>query len=104
MFPIYMESGQKILYPSLDDLEKAIFRVSEGDQSIGDFSKWQQKFNYFNDFKAPERVGHFIQNYMDNVLKTGDVMSSLDLAVKKYIHDNKIKNDFFTIKDLWGDE
>jgi hypothetical protein len=59
MFPIYMESDQKILYPSLDDLENAIFRVSEGDQSIGVFSKWQQKLNYFNDFKAPERVGHF---------------------------------------------
>ena len=41
---------------------------------------------------------------MDNVLKTDDVMSSLDLAVKGYIHDNKIKDDFFTIKDLWGDE
>ena len=102
MFPIYKESEQEILYPSLDDLEKAIFRVSEGDQSIGAFSKWQQRFNYFNDFKAPERVGHFIQNYMDNVLKTGDVMSSLDLTVKRYIHDNKIKGDFFAIKDLWG--
>jgi len=102
MFPIYKEPEQKIIYPSLADLEKAIFRASKGNQSIGASSRWQQKLNYFNDFKAPERVGHFIQNYMDNVLKTGDVMSSLDLTVKRYIHDNKIKGDFFAIKDLWG--
>ena len=103
-FPIYKDPDQEILYSSLDELEQAIFRVSESNQSIGDFSRWQQKFNYFNDYKAPERVGHFIQNYMDDVLKTGDAVNSLDLAVKRYIHDNKIKDDFFIIKDLWGDE
>jgi len=104
MFPIYKESDQEILYSSLEDLEKAIISASEGDQSIGVFSKWQQKFNYFDDFKAPQRVGHFIQNYMDAVLKSGGAVSSLDLTVERYIHDNKIKDDFFTIKDLWGDE
>jgi len=104
MFPIYKESDQKILYQSLDDLEKAIISASEGDQSIGVFSKWQQKFNYFEDIKAPQRVGHFIQNYMDAVLKSGDAVSSLDLTVQRYIHVNKIKDDFSVINDLWGDE
>ena len=41
---------------------------------------------------------------MDAVLKSGDAVSSLDLTVQRYIHVNKIKDDFSVINDLWGDE
>lgn len=76
---------------------------SKGDRTIGDFSNWKQQFNYFNDF-APKRVGQFIQNFMDEIIKTKDVGQSLEFTVKKYIESNKIEADFYEIEQWWDDK
>lgn len=102
--PFYKDPTQKFIYQSLKELEEAIISASKGDKSIGDFSKWRQKFNYFDDLNAPERVGRFIQDFMDEVIRTDDGKHSMDFAVKKYIEENGIKDDFFKMDNLWENE
>lgn len=102
--PFYKDPTQKFIYQSLDELEEAIISASKGDKSIGDFSKWRQKFNYFDDLNAPERIGKFIQDFMDEVIRTDDGKHSMDFAVKKYIEENGIKDDFFKMDNLWENE
>ncbi|MBF0557358.1 MAG: hypothetical protein HQL08_01105 [Nitrospirae bacterium] len=100
--PFYKDADQKFIYPGLEDFEKAIVKASRGDKSIGDFSKWQQKFNYFNDFEAPRRVGGFVQTFMDEAIKTGDGGHSLGIAVRRYIESNNVGDDFFCPAALKG--
>lgn len=102
--PFYKDPTQKFIYQSLNELEEAIISASKGDKSIGDFSKWRQKLNYFDDLNAPERIGKFIQDFMDEVIKTDDGKHSMDFAVKKYIEENGIKDDFFKMDNLWENE
>lgn len=90
LHPIYDDQRQKILFKTLDDLENAIIMASRGDTSIGDFSKWERKFNYFNDHDGPGRVGEFIEDFMLTVIRTNDATGSLDDAVKKYNERNNI--------------
>jgi hypothetical protein len=101
---IYRDPEQKIVYQDLDKLEEALYKASVGDASIGDFSKWRKAFNYFDDENAGARVGGFIQSYMEDVIKSGDAMQSLDKAVKKYIKDNNVGDDFFQHSGYWDDE
>ena len=101
--PFYKDSSQQFIYSTLDELEQAIIKVSKGDKTIGDFSKWRQKLNYFDDFKAPERVGKFIQTFMDEVIRTDNMEHSLDFAVQRYIDENKIGEDFFKPEDWWDE-
>jgi hypothetical protein len=88
--PFYNDPGQKFIFKTLDDLENAIIRASEGDSSIGDFSKWRQPFNHFDDFNADKRVGAFVQDIMDMSLKTDKARDILDFAAKRYIERNGI--------------
>jgi hypothetical protein len=83
---------QKVIYSSFDELKKAIIRSAAGDRTVGDFSKWRNEFNYFDDFLAPNRIGQFIQSFMDKVLKSGDADRSLRLAVETYISENKVES------------
>ena len=99
----YKDPNQHFIYSTLDELEDAIIKVANGDKTIGDFSKWRQKLNYFDDFKAPERVGRFIQTFMAEVIKTDNMEYSLDFAVKRYIEENKIGEDFFKPEDWWDE-
>ncbi len=99
--PFYKDPDQRFVFRSLDELEQAITMAAKGDSAIGDFSGWQQKLNYFNDFKAPQRVGRFIQTLMDEIIKTGDNRQSLAIAVRKYIRDNNLGDDFFAPGHLW---
>ena len=101
--PFYKDPEQKFIFKTLDELEEAIIKVANGDNTIGDFSKWRQKLNYFDDFKAPERVGKFIQTFMDEVIRTDNAKHSLDFAVKKYVEENKIGEDFFKSEDWWDE-
>ncbi len=89
----YKEPDQQIVYLILDEFKEAIVKASAGDKAIGDFAKWRQEFNYFNDFLASRRVGNFIQSFMDKVLNANDVKHSLDYSVNKYIKENNIKID-----------
>lgn len=103
--PFYKNPTQKFLYTSLDEFKKAIIDASNGDQTIGDFSAWRQKLNHFDDFKASERVGGFIQSFMDDVIKTDEAKQSLDFAVEKYIKVNNVGVDFFEdSSNMWDDE
>jgi hypothetical protein len=101
--PFYKDSDQKFIFKTLDELEQAIVKASKGDNTIGDFSRWRQKLNYFDDFKAPERVGRFIQTFMDEIIKTDNMEYSLDFAVKRYIEENNIGEDFFKPEDWWDE-
>lgn len=101
--PFYKDSNQQFIYSTLDELEQAIIKASKGDNTIGDFSKWRQRLNYFDDFKAPERVGKFIQTFMDEIIKTDNMEYSLDFAVKRYIEENNIGEDFFKPEDWWDE-
>lgn len=98
--PFYKDTRQQITYLDLDELERAIIRVSKGDKEIGDFSKWRKKFNYFDDFKASVRVGKFIQSFMEKS-NSNDFEKSLSLSVKEYIEENKIEDSFFAISECW---
>lgn len=93
--PFYEDHNQKFIYKTIEELEGAVIKASEGDNSIGDFSSWNQKFNYFNDFEAPRRVGQFIQTFMDEVVKTDDGSKSLDYAVKTYKKENYLGEVLF---------
>ncbi|MDD5136887.1 MAG: hypothetical protein PHN63_06045, partial [Candidatus Omnitrophica bacterium] len=94
LHPFYKDRGQKIAYRVLEELGSAITAASNGDSSIGDFSKWRQSFNHFEDFNADSRVGRFIGKFMEDIVKTGDVDSSLDSAVWQYKETNMIDDSF----------
>lgn len=79
---------KNVAYSSLDELLHALKCASIGDRTIGDFSKWRQKFNYFDDILAPQRVGRFFQTFMDEIIKTNEVNHSLIFSVKKYKVEN----------------
>jgi len=96
---LYEEKDQEILYPELDEFNEAIIKASKGKGEIGDFSRWRNKFNHFDDFDASKRVGRFIQTYMDGVLDGFD-RDILDNAVKTYIEENKIREEFFKTENM----
>ncbi len=99
--PLYRDPDQKFIFKFLDAMERAILEVADGDSEIGDFLKYRQFFNYFDDLNAPARVGQFIQTFMDEIIKTGDRKQSLAVAVQKYIRDNNIGDDFFAPGQWW---
>lgn len=102
--PLHKDPKQKIIYLSFDEFENAIINASVGDKSIGDFSRWRKDFNYFDDLRAPERIGRFIQSFMDEIIMTEDLETSLSHTVTNYISENKITNNFFEVDNLWEDE
>ncbi len=102
--PFYQDKEQRFLFDTLDDMEDAIVKASQGDAAVGDFSAWRQKIDYFNDDAGPERIGEFIQDFMLNVTKTNDAATSLEETVKRYHAVNNIDDSFFGSDNLWEDE
>ena len=87
------ECYKEATYQSLKEMTDALRRAAAGDASIGGFTKWRRQFNYFDDFLASQRVGRFIQDFMEEVINTNDAERSLDYSVNKYIRENNIKTD-----------
>ena len=101
--PFYGDPDQKIVYRSLDELEGAIYSASQGDTTIGDFTKWRQEYNYFLDYQGDKRIGWFVQAFMEEIGRTNDAETALDLVVKRYIGENQIGDEFFrTDQDTFG--
>ncbi|MBI2470420.1 MAG: hypothetical protein HYV59_04160 [Planctomycetes bacterium] len=96
--PFYKDPEQQFIFQTLEELEQAIIKASKGDTTIGDFSRWRQRFNYFDDLNAPKRVGRFIQTFMDTIIRTNNAGYSLDYSVKEYIKKNNIGDDFFRLE------
>jgi uncharacterized protein YheU (UPF0270 family) len=68
--------------------------AGNGNTNIGDFSRWRQKFNYFDDFKAPERVGSFIKDFIERTIEdNGNAEEALRYAVAKYMDQNSLNAD-----------
>lgn len=100
--PFYRDLEQKIIYRTLDEFEQAILQSGEGDSSVGDFSKWRQEFNYYTDEEAGLRLGKFVNDYMQMVIKTNDHKRSLENAVNKFLLENDVKEDFGIEGDHWN--
>lgn len=100
----YKYPDQKIVFKTLDELEEAILKASRGDKTIGDHSCCKKDINYFEDSMAVNRIANFLESYMKESIDTADPEHSLDFAVKKYLGDNKVGEDFYQKGDLWGDE
>jgi len=100
-FPIYRDKDQKIIFSSTNEIKNAVKEAAKGDKSIGDFSKWRKKVNYFDDFRGKERMVQFIDYFMEEIIKTRDREHSLQFAVKKYMDKNGIPDDIFGAKEWW---
>ena len=82
--PFYAKAGQQIVFGSLEELGEAVIRAAGGDPAIGDFSQWRRWMNHFDDDAAAERVGAFIQDYMDAVLAATPAAQALEEAARSY--------------------
>ena len=102
--PMYLNQDEWGLYTSPEEFENAIVKASQGDKLIGDSSEWKKRYMYFDDFKSHERVGKFIQAFMENVVESGDANSALDLTVGEYLKENDIGDDFYELDNYWNDE
>ncbi|GAH88600.1 unnamed protein product, partial [marine sediment metagenome] len=100
-FPIYKYKDQKIFFSSTNEIKNAVKKFAKGDKSIGDFSKWRKKVNYFDDFRGKERMVQFIDYFMEEIIKTCDREHSLQFAVKKYMDKNGIPDDIYGAKEWW---
>ena len=100
-FPIYKDKDQKIIFSSTNEIKNAVKKSAKGDKSIGDFSKWRKKINYFDDLRGKERMVQFIDYFMEEIVKTCDREYSLQFAVKKYIDKNGIPNDIYGAQEWW---
>lgn len=100
-FPIYKDKDQKIIFSSINEIKNAVKEAAKGDKSIGDFSKWRKKVNYFDDFRGKERIAQFIDYFMEEIVKTCDREHSLQFAVKKYIGKNGIPDDIYGAQEWW---
>lgn len=102
--PIYRDKGQRIFYPDLNAFEEAIVEASKGNDAVGNFSSWAEKFDHYHDFLGPRRIGRFIQSFMQKSEAPpgdGDALSS---AVEEYLAENKVDSDFFMDSGLWSSE
>lgn len=100
-FPIYKDKDQKIIFLSTNEIKNAVKESAKGDKSVGDFSKWRKKINYFDDFRGKERMVQFIDYFMEEIIKTRDREHSLKFAVKKYINKNGIPDDIYGVQEWW---
>ena len=100
-FPIYKDKDQKIIFLSTNEIKNAVKESAKGDKSVGDFSKWRKKINYFDDFRGKERIVQFIDFFMEEIIKTCDREHSLQFAVKKYIDKNGIPKDIYGVQEWW---
>ena len=92
--PFYKDEEQKFIFRSLDEIEEAIIKASEGSSDIGDFSRWRKQYNYFEDFNASRRVGAFIEDFLDEINSHHNVEVALKSAVDKYRKENHVGEPF----------
>jgi hypothetical protein len=95
--PFYQDSEQKFLFRNLDEVEREIVRASEGDTAVGDFTRWRQSYNYFEDFNASHRIGSFIQDFIVEMNSHRNVDIALQAAVDKYMKENQVSDSFCRI-------
>jgi len=100
-YPIYKDKDQKIIFSSTSEIKNAVKESAKGNKSIGDFSKWRKKINYFDDFQGKERMVQFIDFFMEEIIKTSDREHSLQFAVKEYMDKNGVPDDIFGAKEWW---
>jgi len=86
--PFYKDSSQRFLYQDIDTFVKAIISFAEGDKTVGDFSLWRKRFNYFDDYNAPKRVGEFIQDFMMATKDDDEIEVILSKCVERYCVKN----------------
>lgn len=91
--PFYSDTEQKLLFPRLSDLCRALGQAADGDASIGDFERYRLWMNHFGDTRAAERVGRFISTYMARVSDGSSAPQALDFAVGEYARDNGLARD-----------
>jgi len=101
---LYKDPSQKVIFQDLEEMVKALIKASEGDTEVGDFSKWKEDYNYFNDFDGRSRISDFIRFFMEDVVVRKDPIKSLDLAADRYKKTNNIGDAFFKDNGLWGNE
>jgi hypothetical protein len=99
--PFYAHTDQKLVFDTLDELEEAIMKAARGDRTIGDYSRWKRRVNHFEDSLAVNRIIGFLQNYMSESIVSGDAQRSLESAVRRYVSDNKIDEDFSREENIW---
>lgn len=101
--PFYKDSSQQFMYTGLKEFKESILKASQGDKTIGDFSSWRKRYNYFDDFKASRRVGEFIASFMKKNCLAEDCKIALRATVDDYVERNIVKEDFFSHDECWGD-
>lgn len=82
--PIYQESSQKVFFPTLFELRKAVEKAAGGDRTIGDFSPWRSRVDHFPDEKAGPRVGELFTAYFDGLRRGDSARKALDSAAAGY--------------------
>jgi hypothetical protein len=80
-YPVYQDKDQKVLFGTLAETRQAVLRAAAGDNTIGDFSKWRQWINHFDDCAGGERVMRFINLHMQ---ASGGDITELDATVEQY--------------------
>ncbi len=80
-YPIYRDKTQKVFFATLAGTRQAVLRAAAGDNTIGDFNKWRQLINHFDDCSGGERIMRFINLYMQ---EGGASIAGLDSTVKQY--------------------
>lgn len=100
--PFYALLGQQVVFGTLEEIEEAILKASRGDKAIGDFKSWKKHFNHFEDYSAISRMRGFLEFYMGQLKDAKEPAEALGLAVKKYLNDNKVDDDFYSAENLWG--
>jgi len=101
--PIYRDPLQKILYSKMEQICDALICFAEGDKSVGDFSRWKEKYSHYNDLNADSRIANFIQDFVD-YSQNGGHKVALEQAAENYVDRNSVNEEFSTFQHLWIDE
>lgn len=91
--PLRAEPGQRVVYPSLTALRKAI-ETAPDDTAIGDFSRWRRLSDHFGDDNAAERVGTWVEEAMQ---------FGVDEASDRYMKRHRVGADFIAPGRWWRD-
>lgn len=99
--PFYAHTENNIIFETLESLDDAVVRASMGDMSVGDFSFWKRSFNHFPGDGAIERIGTFVNDYMQSASGGEDGSEALDRAVERFVYTNEIEESFFRSRFRW---
>jgi hypothetical protein len=102
-YPMYRYSDQRVFYRDIDAFSDAIESFSRGDTRIGDFSKFRRAFNFFDDLRAKQRVGAFIESFLRESDGTQEASEALRICVREYIEKNHVTDEYFSSNNWWDD-